>query len=375
MIVREGDVKASRAHRRCAREGFAVEMKRGLSGRKALHFDVFPLHARGPAGPERLERGFLGGEARDEMDTRVGALVAVVPFDFRIYSIREARAELVQRFAQTIVLHHVDADTDDHHCMLQVKRVAQVTVLSSKTLEAIPRVVHGFSTRRCEHNEFTLGPTSSENPAIPINRARFLSAAEMPGWPVLKLKQIHSDVIRTMTDTSAANEPMEGDAAITNLPGATLGIQTADCVPILIADRKGHAVAAVHAGWRGTAMRIVEKTVERLRREYEIPSEDLIAVIGPHNAVCCYEVGEEVVKAIADGESADAESIIRKPEWKKPHLNQAAANRRQLRRAGIPEGQIVVSNLCTQCRGDLFYSYRRDGVRAGRMLSVIGIAP
>ena len=237
-------------------------------------------------------------------------------------------------------------------------------------LTAIPGIAHGFSTRRAEHNEFTLGPMGSENPAIQINRTRFLAAVDMPGWPVLRLKQIHSDIIQDMKDTAAANEPREGDASITQLGGAVLGIQTADCVPILIADRKGHAVAAVHAGWRGTALRIAQQTVARFRADYGIPAEDLIAVIGPHNAVCCYEVGEEVVEAIGD-----AAAIARKPEWQKPHLNQALANQRQLIAAGIPQEQVVVSNLCTQCRGDLFYSYRREGKRSGRMLSVIGILP
>lgn len=254
--------------------------------------------------------------------------------------------------------------------MLQVNRVAQVTILSSPALSAIPGIVHGFSTRRAEHHEFTLGPMGSENPAIQINRARFLAAADMPGWPVLRLKQVHSDIVRDMKDTSAANEPMEGDASITQLGGAVLGIQTADCVPILIADRKGHAVAAIHAGWRGTAARIAQKSVARLVVEYGVPAEDLIAVIGPHNAVCCYEVGAEVVEAMND-----PVTISRKPEWAKPHLDQALANQRQLIAAGIPEDQIVVSNLCTQCRSDLFYSYRREGKRAGRMLSVIGILP
>jgi len=254
--------------------------------------------------------------------------------------------------------------------MLQAKRVAQVTLLSSPLLAAIPGIVHGFSTRRAEHNEFTLGPLGSENPAIQINRARFLAAADMPGWPVLRLKQVHSDIIREMTDTTAANEAVEGDASITQLGGAVLGVQTADCVPILIADRKGHAVAAIHAGWRGTASRIAPQTVARFVTGYGIPAQDLVAVIGPHNAVCCYEVGEEVVEAIND-----ATAIARKPEWTKPHLNQALANQRQLIAAGIPEEHIVVSNLCTQCRSDLFFSYRRDGKHSGRMLSIIGILP
>src|SRR5262245_43115466 len=122
--------------------------------------------------------------------------------------------------------------------MLQVKRVSQITLLHATHLDAIPGVVHAFSTRRAEHNEFTLGPNSSNNPAIPLNRARFLAAAGMAGWPLLKLKQTHSDVIQVMTDTSAANEPVAGDASITALQGVALGIQTADCVPILIADRR-----------------------------------------------------------------------------------------------------------------------------------------
>jgi len=103
---------------------------------------------------------------------------------------------------------------------------------------------------------------------------------------------------------------------------------------------------------------------------YGVTPESLTAVIGPHNAVCCYEVGEEVVAAVND-----PEAIQRTPQWPKPHLNQALANKRQLLGLGIPEAQILVSTLCTQCRADLFYSYRRDGERSGRMLSVIGILP
>ncbi len=363
-------MKTSRSHGRGTGQCFSREMQRGLPGTQSLHFDVFPLHSCRPTRSQRFECGLLGGETGCQVDGGIDAVVAVAGLDFRIYSIDEALPEFPQGLADAIVLDHVDADTDNHDCMLQVNRIAHVTLLSSPALAAIPGIVHGFSTRRAEHNEFTLGPLGSENPAIQINRARFLSAVEMPGWPLLKLKQIHSDAIHDMTDTSAANEALEGDAALTQLGGAVLGIQTADCVPILIADRRGRAVAAIHAGWRGTASQIAQKSVGRLAASYGIPAHDLIAVIGPHNAVCCYEVGEEVVAAIND-----PAAVLRKPEWTKPHLNQALANQRQLIAAGIPEDQIVVSNLCTQCRGDLFYSYRREGKRAGRMLSVIGILP
>jgi len=254
--------------------------------------------------------------------------------------------------------------------MLQVNRTSQITVLSAPALSAIPGVTHGFSTRRAEHNEFTLGPFASENPAVAMNRARFMAAVNMSGWPVLKLKQTHSDIVHVFQDTLAASQPVEGDAAITGLAGAALGIQTADCVPLLIADKKARVIAAVHAGWRGTSSRIAQKTIERMCDAFSVSPEDLVAAIGPHNAECCYEVGEEVVAAVND-----PDAIVRKPEWSKPHLNQAIANKNQLLQAGIPEDQITVSNLCTQLRPDLFYSYRRDGKRAGRMLSVIGILP
>jgi polyphenol oxidase len=254
--------------------------------------------------------------------------------------------------------------------MLQANRVSQITVLTAPALSAIPGIVHGFSTRRAEHNEFTLGPSGSENPAVQMNRARFMAAVQMTGWPIPKLKQTHSSIVHDLRDTLAASQPVEGDGAITALHGLALGIQTADCVPILIADRNARVVAALHAGWRGTAARISGIAVRKLVEAYGVSAEELIAVIGPHNAVCCYEVGDEVVAAVND---ADAISV--KKEWPKPHLNQAQANKNQLMEAGIPDAQIVVSSLCTQCRADLFYSYRREGKRAGRLLSVIGILP
>ena len=304
------------------------------------------------------------------MNPWVGTLVAVTGFNFRIYSVEEARSEFLQRIPDPLVLNDVNADTNNHRCMSQANRVSQITVLSEPALSAIPGIVHGFSTRRAEHNAFTLGPSNSENPAIQINRARFLDAVGMTGWPLLRLKQTHSKIVHDFKDTWAASQPVEGDGAITALAGAALGVQTADCVPILIADRKARAIAAIHAGWRGTAGRIAENAVKQMGQAYGVATEDLIAVIGPHNAVCCYEVGEEVVSAIND-----PAAILRNPEWPKPHLDQAFANKRQLTEAGIPEAQIIVSNLCTQCRPDLFYSYRRDGERTGRMLSVIGILP
>src|SRR5205085_11934079 len=125
------------------------------------------------------------------------------------------------------------------------------------------------------------------------------------GWPIMKLKQVHSGVVVDMNDSSAAGDAVEGDASVTNIKGIMLGVQTADCVPILIADANGAAVAAIHAGWRGTAARIVEAAVARLRERFSIDPRNLVASIGPHIRVCCYEVGQDVLDAMADASLFD----------------------------------------------------------------------
>jgi YfiH family protein len=254
--------------------------------------------------------------------------------------------------------------------MLQVKRQDQITFIHSETLDRVPGVVHAFSTRRGERNDFSLGPVDSPNPMIQINRARFLAAIGAPGWPIIKLKQIHSGTVVDVDDTSAASDAVPGDAVVTSLSGIILGIQTADCVPILIADVEARGVAAIHAGWRGTAAQIARSTVARLIHKFDIDPKSLRAVIGPHIGVCCYEVGDEVVDAIPD-----STAIERRADWPKPHLNLAAANYSQLVEAGISGEHIETSSLCTKCREDLFHSYRRDGKRMGHLFSVIGIRP
>jgi YfiH family protein len=254
--------------------------------------------------------------------------------------------------------------------MLQVKRHNQITFIHSNSLDAIPGVVHAFSTRRGERNDFSLGPPDSPNPMIQTNRVRFLAAVGAPGWPIIKLKQIHSGAVIDIDDTSAAGQPVTGDAVVTQLRGVALAVQTADCVPILIADVDGRAVAAIHAGWRGTAARIAPAAIARLVEKFRVDAKALRAVIGPHIGVCCYEIGEEVVRMIGD-----AKAIERRAEWPKPHLDLSAANEKQLIEAGIPASQIETSTLCTRCREDLFHSFRRDGKGMGHLLSVIGLAP
>jgi hypothetical protein len=185
---------------------------------------------------------------------------------------------------------------------------------------------------------------------------------------------------------------------MTDSPGLLLGIQTADCIPILVADRKRRAVAAFHAGWRGTVSRIVQSGVGRMRLEFGSKPEDLIAAIGPGIGPCCYAVGDEVLSSFESQfayarelfrEVYDADQVhLRYPmlflTQRAPghseigpslHLNLAEANRRQLLAAGLKPSAIQFVGGCTNCQPEMFFSHRGSQGRAGRMMSVIGIRP
>ena len=250
--------------------------------------------------------------------------------------------------------------------MLQAYRKSEITFLRAPALERIPGVVHAFSTRRADSDNFTLG---SEGPGVGENRGRFLAAVGIPGWPIVRLRQIHSNIVHSVSENQEANAAKEGDAAYTARGGLVLGVVTADCVPILVADSGGRGGGVVHAGWRGTSEGVARKTIDAMAGELNLDPGELVAVMGPHIGVCCMEVGEEVFDWFAD-----PDVFRRQPEWEKPHLKLAEANRRQLLGAGLDPENVTASSLCTKCRPDLFHSYRRDGEPSGRMFSVVGLA-
>ena len=151
----------------------------------------------------------------------------------------------------------------------------------------------------------------------------------------------------------------EGDALLENTPGSVVAVKTADCLPILLVDERQRAVAAVHAGWRGTVAGIAQRAVEAMRAEFGALPGELHAAIGPGIGKCCYEVGPEVAAQFG--------------QQGRGHVDLAAANRRQLMDAGVTPERIYASNLCTMCRGEEFYSFRRDQEASGRMYSFAGI--
>jgi YfiH family protein len=185
------------------------------------------------------------------------------------------------------------------------------------------------------------------------------------GWPgeYTQLKQIHSNAVYLADDIAGCLG--KGDALITRTPDRWVGVRTADCVPILLADPEKRVVAAVHAGWRGTVARIVARTVERMISAYGSNPQDLRAAIGPCIQRCCYEVGPEVA-ARFQAIFPEAQDLRR--------LDLPEGNRRQLAAAGVPSAQIDVSGFCSACDAGQFHSYRRDKDLAGRMVAAIQIA-
>jgi polyphenol oxidase len=330
-------------------------------------------------------------------------------------------------------------------------------------LARIPWLVHAFSTRRGGvgvvpsdvpgTNALNLGVLEWDKRAnVEKNRQLFLQGIGAEGFTLSMLHQVHSAKVFRATrgsegaieyrpagvfqpgecgepfpadegkrleirDSPSRESPIPslklttsdlpaGDALLSEEPGILLSVRTADCLPVLLVDSGRHAVAAVHAGWRGALARIMEATVAHMRRLFGTRPEDLVAAIGPSIRACCYEVGEDVAEAFrarflsAGSRTIDTffrepppgqrtspagisgVSLVRSPPSMPPghsprgaypvHLDLVAVARYQLQAAGVRPPQVYVAEFCTACRTDLFFSYRKQGALAGRMMAVVG---
>ena len=181
-------------------------------------------------------------------------------------------------------------------------------------------------------------------------------------------RQTHTTNVRVITDVPAQEELQDVDAVVTHLKGFCLCVSTADCVPILIYDKKKQVIAAVHAGWRGTVGRIVEKTLEVMKLHYGTDGKDVIACIGPSISLESFEVGDEVYEAFAEA-GFEMERIAKK--YEKWHLDLWEANRLQLLAHGVLPEHIEVAGICTYQQHEDFFSARRLGIKSGRILSGI----
>jgi YfiH family protein len=227
-------------------------------------------------------------------------------------------------------------------------RIATVPALSP-----IPGLVHGFEQRAPSD-----GAETAEE-----SRARVARAVEESGR-LLFLRQVHGcAVVEAPWDATP-----QADAAVATAPGWLLGIQTADCLPVLLVDPGRRVVAAAHAGWRGTAAGVAARAVEALAGRGSRPA-DLVAALGPCGGACCYEVGDDVREAFGPSGAA----AFRPGPRGRPHLDLRAANVGQLLGAGLRSEAVHHVADCTRCRADAYHSYRRDGRAAGRMISFVGL--
>lgn len=286
---------------------------------------------------------------------------------------------------------------------------AAALALRAPVLSAVDWLVHGFSTRlggvsAIPHSrwraELNLGHQPWDSAAnVAENRRRFLDCLRAGAMRLVLQEQIHSDLIHTVRSLPNGAPARRGDGLITDRPQLLLGVLTADCLPVLVADVRRRVVAALHCGWRGTLKRIAQKGVGRMRQLFGSRPEDLRAALGPGIRACCYRVGEEVA---AEYESqflyADRLLRIHKPhkyfvnktyalmrsepwrgsasgEGRHYYLDLVEANLRQLLEAGVERANIYAEAPCVSCHPELFFSHRRDAGCTGRMLGVIGIRP
>jgi polyphenol oxidase len=279
----------------------------------------------------------------------------------------------------------------------------------------LPWLWSGFSTRRGglsraylaeeatgEQNfggELNLGFTADDaRETVAANRRLLVEAITgNASAPLITVRQFHSNLLVHATAADATRErPRKADGLICAEPDLLLGVQTADCIPVLVVDRKRRALGAFHAGWRGTVKRIVETGVGRMRLEFGSRPADLIAAIGPGIGACCYAVGEEVLSEFESQfdyarelfrEVFDSDPVRQRypmlflnqrppghgPAGSQLHVDLIEANRRQLLACGISAKSIQIVGGCTQCNPNLFFSYRGASGRTGRMLAVVGI--
>jgi len=217
-------------------------------------------------------------------------------------------------------------------------------------LTQIAGLVHGFERR---------APRPREDRAASRRR---VASALAPLGPILFLQQVHGETVQRAPWEGTP----KGDAAILERPGFILGIETADCLPVLLVDTRRRVAAAVHAGWRGTSLGVVLNALRTLIGDGTAPA-DVVGAMGPGIGSCCYEVGDEISDRFPSHET-----IFHRGPNGRLYLDLRAANSEQLGKAGVPESQIHHLRECTFCRADLYHSYRRDGPGAGRMVSYVG---
>ena len=254
-----------------------------------------------------------------------------------------------------------------------------LTFFTFNHFSQFPSLLHKVTTKSPDlAYDFSLALHTGESPQkIRSNRDK-LSQTFETDTPLFYsvAHQTHSENIKIITQKKTQGwhtqeDAIEDcDALITSLKGVVLSILTADCVPILLYDTQKEIIAGVHAGWRGTKAEIVAKTVIKMQEVYGSNPQDILAGIAPSIGHCCYEVGEEVVAHF----EATPQSFTKQPQGKYK-LDLPSLNKQQLLKAGLLAENIEMSDICTACEVQRFFSYRRENGCSGRFMSMIGMKP
>ena len=257
-----------------------------------------------------------------------------------------------------------------------------VTFFSADGINAAGGAAHGFSTRLGGVSQgmwasLNLGVSRGDDPDhVRENYRRFFAAIGADGSHIAMTHQVHGGAVRTITTADLHTDPYEkvgyeADGLMTDLPGAALVVYSADCIPILFYDPARRVIAAVHAGWRGTAAGIATAAVERMENVYGCKPSDILAAIGPGIGPDCFETHEDVPNAMTAALSTAVLHHIRIKENGKFSVDLKAINAMRLEQAGLDPDHIAVCPLCTSCNPDKFWSHRKLGANRGSMAAAI----
>lgn len=193
------------------------------------------------------------------------------------------------------------------------------------------------------------------------NRRRFFSALGIKQDHLAVAEQVHSNNVQRIWEPGFYKK---ADGLVTDSPGVFLSISVADCLPIFYFDPSRRAIGVAHAGWRGTKKEVAKRTLGKMVEEFGSEPENVLVFVGPHIGPCCYTV---------EGKTSWDKDVLKRKNANQWYLHLWAANKRQIVTAGVKEEHIVIAGLCTNCYRHLFYSYRGEKGKTGRMLGIMGI--
>lgn len=359
------------------------------------YFHIDPADLPGPARAQRLESRLLGGKAPGKMHGAQAPRLAVSALAFSKHTPEKTLAVALNGLADTRNLDDIDTNSNYHTSGLRALIDWGVQLMEHfrirerdgvKAIECVPLSIAGFvaafSTRpggvsplpKAALNLGHFAADRAEN--VQENRRRFLATLELPtDTEIVTANQVHSaDSHVVMSLAASRKERVKCDALLTNAHNFLLGIQTADCLPVLIVDPVKRALAGIHAGWRGTLSRIVEHSITRMRENFGTEPADCLVAMGPAIGRCCFEIGADVREPFEAQFAYGRDLFFNHQPNGKAHMDLRAANQAQLQASGVRAENIFVWQDCTRCNMDLYFSYRGESAQGavGRLLSVVG---